>query len=115
MREQMRARAQRGLDLETRQFQAARRVRPPTGGWLRKVRKTLGMCAASLAVDLGVGPSTIFQLERSEWNGTITLKRLRDLARAMECEVVYCVVPREGKFEDQLMVWAKRLVRQGRE
>jgi len=109
----LRARARRGLDLETRQFQAARRVRPPTGGWLRKVRKTLGLRARTMAVDLKVSPSTIFQLERSEWNETITLKRLKDLAWAMECELVYCVVPREGKFEDQLMVWAKRLVGAG--
>jgi hypothetical protein len=29
----------------------------------------------------------------------------------MECELVYCIVPREGKFEDQLMVYAKRLAR----
>jgi predicted DNA-binding mobile mystery protein A len=102
---------QRVLDLQTRHFQLARREEPPVGGWLRKVRKAMGFHAAELARDLEVSPSMIFQLERSERKGTITLQRLRDVAWAMECELVYCIVPREGKFEDQPLVWATRLSR----
>ena len=102
---------QRVLDLETRHYQAARRVQRPLRGWLRKVRKTMGYMAADVASDLEVSPSMVFQLERSEWKETITLKRLKEMAWAMECELVYCIVPREGKFEDQLMVFAKRLAR----
>jgi len=29
----------------------------------------------------------------------------------MECELVYAIVPMEGKFEDQGLVWAQRVVR----
>jgi DNA-binding XRE family transcriptional regulator len=64
---------ERLLDMETRQFQAARRVQRPSGGWLRKVRKAMGYTAAAMAKDLGVSPSMVFQLERSEKNETITL------------------------------------------
>jgi predicted DNA-binding mobile mystery protein A len=114
MRQELRTREQRGLDLETRQFQAARRVRPPVGGWLRKVRKTLGMHAADMSLDLKVSPSMVFQLERSEWKETITLRRLKEMAWAMGCDLVYCVVPQEGKFEDQMMVYVKRILRRER-
>src|ERR1039458_682090 len=103
--------AQRVLDMETRHYQAARRVQRPLHGWLREGRKTMGYMAADIARDLEVSPSMVFQLERSEWKETITLKRLKEVAWSMECELVYCIVPREGKFEDQLMVFAKRLAR----
>jgi predicted DNA-binding mobile mystery protein A len=111
MRDNFMTHAQRALDMETRNYQAARRVQRPLRGWLRKVRKTLGFMAADMAKDLEISPSMVFQLERSEWKETITLKRLKEMAWAMECELVYCIVPREGKFEDQLMVYAKRLAR----
>ena len=105
---------QRVLDMETRQYQAARRVQRPSRGWLRKVRKALGFTAAAMARDLDVSPSMVFQLERSEWKETITLKRLKEVAWSMECELVYCIVPREGNFEDQFMVYAKRLARESK-
>jgi predicted DNA-binding mobile mystery protein A len=97
--------------MQTRPYQAARRVQRPLRGWLRKVRKTLGMQASGIAKDLKISPSMVFQLERSEWKETITLKRLKEVAWAMECELVYCIVPREGSFDDQLMVYAKRVLR----
>ncbi|MGA3264251.1 MAG: hypothetical protein ABSC47_09425 [Terracidiphilus sp.] len=99
------------LDMETREFQAARRVQRPLHGWLRKVRKTMGFTATAMAEDLKVSPSMVFQLERSEWKETITLRRLKEVAWSMECELVYCIVPRQGKFVDQLMVYAKQVAR----
>jgi predicted DNA-binding mobile mystery protein A len=116
MRGELQTREQRILDLQTRQFQAARWVARPEGGWLRKVRKTLGLMATDMAKDLEVRPSMVFQLERSEWNETITLKRLRDVARSMGCALVYCVVPSRGKFEGQMegqvLEYAQRLARE---
>src|SRR5271157_3618180 len=102
------------LDMETREFQAARKVQRPLRGWLREVRKTMGFRAAAMAEDLEISPSMVFQLERSERKETITLKRLRDVARSMECELVYCIVPREGNFVDQLMVYVKKAERWSR-
>ena len=90
---------------------AARRVQRPLEGWLRKVRKTMGYMASDMAEDLEISPSMVFQLERSERKGTITLKRLKEVAWSMECELVYCIVPRAGKFEDQFLVQAMRLAR----
>jgi DNA-binding XRE family transcriptional regulator len=76
---------------------------PPVGGWLWTVRKALGLCGAAMAKDLQVSPSTIFQLERPGWNGTIMLERLKAVAATMECGLAYCIVPYRGKFEDQFL------------
>jgi hypothetical protein len=43
----------------------------------------------------------VFQLERSEWKNTITLARLKGVALAMSCELVYAIAPWEENFEGQ--------------
>ncbi|MGA3161385.1 MAG: hypothetical protein ABSC77_09225 [Terracidiphilus sp.] len=102
--------AQRDLDRELRPFLIARRVHRPSGGWLRTVRKALGLSAAAMAKDLRVSPSAIFQMERSEWNDKISLRGLKDSARAMSCEVVYAIVPYQGNFEGRAIENTKRIV-----
>lgn len=101
--------AQRDLDKRLKPFLTARRVSRPYGGWLRTVRKALGLTAAAMARDLKVSPSAIFQLERSEWKDTITLNKLHQTARAMGCQLVYCIVPQQSNFEGQAIEWVKRL------
>ena len=96
---QMKVVAQKDLDRELRPFLTARRVHRPSGGWLRTVRKALGLSAAAMARDLKVSPSAVFQMERAEWKDTITLRRLEDAARAMSCQLVYAIVPYQGNFE----------------
>lgn len=66
---------------------------PPTG-WIREIRSALGMTYAQLARRLGVSPQTVQASERSEARGAITLNRLRAAADAMNCDLVYMLVPR---------------------
>jgi hypothetical protein len=56
-------------------------------------------------------PSRMFQLEQSEWENTTTLRRLNERSRSMERQRVYAIVPLEGKFEDQRLVYVQRIVR----
>jgi len=37
----------------------------------------------------------------------ITLRRLNEVARSMESQLVYAIVPLEGKFEDQGLCFKK--------
>ncbi|MDP2241503.1 MAG: mobile mystery protein A [Burkholderiales bacterium] len=66
---------------------------PPRGGWLRAIRKALGMSAAQLAGRLGVAQQAIVNFERNEAAGKITLQSLQRVAQALDCRVVYAVVP----------------------
>lgn len=78
---------------------AARRIASlaPTvpGGWLASLRRALGIPRSALAKRLGVHPTTLLAAERGEVDGTITLKQLRRIAAALDCEVSYVLVPRE--------------------
>ena len=52
------------------------------------------MSGAELGSRLGVRQSTVDQLERSEANETIKLESLRRAAEALDCDLVYALVPR---------------------
>lgn len=73
-------------------------ARPPHG-WLRAIRESLGMASSQFADRLGVVPSRITALEKAEVQGTVTLKTLREAAEALECELVYALVPRQSLDE----------------
>lgn len=66
--------------------------RPPLG-WLRAIRESLGMPRDELARRLGVTRQSVADIERSEAEGTIRIETLRRVADALECTVVYALVP----------------------
>jgi predicted DNA-binding mobile mystery protein A len=65
----------------------------PPRGWLRAVRDALGMSQADLAARLDVTRQRIAQIEQAEVDGSIQLKTLRRAAEAMDCLLVYAIVP----------------------
>jgi predicted DNA-binding mobile mystery protein A len=70
----------------------AKSPRPPKG-WLRAVRDALGMTTAQLARRLGVSQPRIVELEHSEVSGGVTLNTLQRAAEALDCRLVYALVP----------------------
>lgn len=71
----------------------------PRGGWVRAIRDALGMSAAQLAARLGVIRQTVEDYERNEAAGKITLESLNKLARALNCRLVYALVPEKPPAE----------------
>ena len=65
----------------------------PREGWMRTVRKALGMSGAQLARRMGVTRARVAQAEASEIDGGITLKSMEAAAEAMGCRFVYAIVP----------------------
>lgn len=66
----------------------------PQQGWLRAMRDALGMTGRQLAARLGITPQSLGELERSEWQGSIRMSTLRKAAEALDCDLVYALVPR---------------------
>lgn len=88
----------------------AREAAMPRGGWLRTARMTLGMSMRDLANRVGIAMTGIAAAERGEQSGSITLKQLRRIANAMDCELVYGLVPR-GSFRQIIERRAEDLAR----
>lgn len=66
----------------------------PRRGWVRAIREAIGMRQTTLAQRLGVTRDAVWKLERAEADGRITLAKLEQIAEAMECRLVYAIVPR---------------------
>jgi len=81
------------LDKTLTPWRSVPRLRP-AGGWLRAVRQALGMTTRQLARSVGVTQAAVADAERSEAKGDITLTTLQRYAAALDCEVVYALVPK---------------------
>jgi predicted DNA-binding mobile mystery protein A len=86
----------RSITSKLRKFPKPGAVPPPTGGWLRAIRFATGMPASYPAKKLKLSRQAFGQMEGSEAAGTITLKSLKRAADAMNCDLVYAIVPRDG-------------------
>jgi len=86
------------------------RTSPPVGGWLRAIRQALGMTTRQLAAKVGVTQAAVVDAERNEAKGDITLATLKRYAAALDCELVYALVP-ERPLEEILDVRADRVAR----
>jgi transcriptional regulator with XRE-family HTH domain len=111
---QMRAKkaARLRMDEEMRPFRHAAKEKNPTNALLRTARKVLEIPAGEIAQKLGVSRNVIFDLEEREGKGTAKMQSLARLAEAMDCMVVYGVVPRGGRtFERayEARLWGKIL------
>src|ERR1035441_9133718 len=112
MRERERKLARKRLDVEMRPYRQAGREKNPTNGLLRAVRHALHIPVAEIAEKMGVNRSIIFDLEAREPKNTITLKSMSRMAEAMDCKVLYGIVPIEGKTLEDLAekrLWASLL------
>jgi predicted DNA-binding mobile mystery protein A len=76
-------------------------------GWLRTVRKALGMSGPQLAKRMKVTRARIAQAELAERSGAATLKSMRSMAAAMGCQFVYAIVP-PGPVEDLILAQARK-------
>lgn len=68
----------------------------PPSGWIKAIRGSLGLSIRQLAERVGVGHGSINQLEKREAKKRVTLESLENAARAMDCKVVYAIVPQES-------------------
>jgi predicted DNA-binding mobile mystery protein A len=71
----------------------------PARGWIRALRDSLGMSSADLASRLGTSRQAVLQMERSEADGSIRLDTLRRAAEALDCRLVYALVPNQSLEE----------------
>jgi predicted DNA-binding mobile mystery protein A len=81
-------------------FRAAWSLPRPTNGWIRAIRETMGVSTGELGRSLGTSRQLPLQFEKAEADDSITLKSLRRVADALDCELVYALVPRTGAMRE---------------
>ena len=73
----------------------ARKVPRPRGGWLQLFRKSMQLSAGEVARRMKVSRHQPLQFEKAEVRGSITLRSLRSMAEAMDCDLVYGLIPKK--------------------
>jgi predicted DNA-binding mobile mystery protein A len=68
--------------------------RTPAGGWIRAIRTALDMSTTQLGRRLRIAQKNVVALEQREDRGAVTLESLARAARALDCRLVYAIVPR---------------------
>lgn len=94
MKPENRDRARKRLDSKFELIRPVERFAQPPRGWIRAIRDALGMSLRQLGDRLGMTAQSVNNIEQSEANDTIQLKTLRRVAEALDCVVVYALVPK---------------------
>ena len=87
--------ARRQLDKRLKNMRNAEEFTRPQRGWVKAIREALGMTTAQLAKRLGVSQPRVVGIEQAEAKGAITLDSLERAAHALDCRLVYALVPRK--------------------
>ena len=82
------------LDASLLRYASLREMSPPQKGWIKAVREALGMSGQQLGKRLGVSKMRVATMEQAEVTDATTLKTLRRAAEALDCVLVYALVPR---------------------
>ena len=105
------------IEKKLRPWTALRADNVPRSGWIKAVRGALGMNTRQLAERVGVEQSNITRLEEREPSGKVTLERLAKAADAMNCRLIYAIVPNdrysdlEAIIDERARDLAQQLVR----
>lgn len=71
-------------------------VKRPIKGWLKSIREALGFTTASFAKKVGLSQPRVWEIEKSENDQSVTLKTMKSMAEALECDFVYYLVPKDS-------------------
>jgi predicted DNA-binding mobile mystery protein A len=105
------ARSRSHLDKRFKALGPVSRFAPPVRGWIKAIRGALGMSTAQLAKRLRVKQPSVIALEQSEAKGTMELATLRRVAAALDCTLVYALVPNkplEAIVRERARTFARR-------
>jgi predicted DNA-binding mobile mystery protein A len=83
------------LDKRLARMEPPKHFTPPVQGWIGAIRKALGMTSQQLATRMGIKQSTMVKIERSEVSDTIQLATLRRAAEALDCSLIYALIPKQ--------------------
>jgi predicted DNA-binding mobile mystery protein A len=99
------------LDQHIRPLRKMGELFRPGTSWIAAIRQSIGMTTGQFAKRLGVSQPRVAALERAERNGAVTLKSLRQAAEALDCVLVYALVPKTS-LEDMVKDRARAVAEQ---
>lgn len=100
------------LNSKMLRFASLKQVAMPPIGWIKAIRTALGMTLQQLGTKLNISKQGVMDMEKREKEGSITIKSLREIARAMDMQLVYGFVPNDGSLDSLIEKRATELATQ---
>lgn len=71
----------------------------PQEGWVRSIRRSLGMSMRQLGRRMGITPQSVKEIEDREQSGSVSIRVLQQFGDALGMKFVYGFIPREKSLE----------------
>ncbi len=84
----------------------------PPNGWIYSIRKALNMSLRQLGKRLNITPQSVKEIEEREKNGTVSLKVLKQVAKALDMKFVYGFIPNDKSLEKMVEKRATELAKE---
>lgn len=101
------------LDQRFNKWGTVRQYARPVHGWIKAIREAFGMTTGQLADRMRVKQPSIVAMEQSEEKGSIELATLRRAAEALDCQLIYALVPNKP-LETMMRERARLFIRRRR-
>ena len=97
------------LDQKLKPFAAIKNSSVPTKGWIHTIRTSLNMTMEQLGNKLGITKQGVKKIEESEAKCTVSINTLKEVANAIDMQLVYGFVPKTGTVQDLINQKAEKL------
>jgi predicted DNA-binding mobile mystery protein A len=97
------------IDKKLSPLQVLKNTTVPSKGWIHTLRTALQMSLRQLSAKASIVPQSLKDMESREVAGTITLNTLRDVANAMDMQLVYGFVSKHESLEQMIEKRAKEI------
>lgn len=99
------------LNVKMQSFAPLTQIPVPPTGWIKAIRTALGMSLHQLGKRLQITKQSAQEIEQREKEGSITIKSLREVARALDMQLVYGFVPIDDSLDALIERKANELAR----
>ena len=100
------------MDRKILQLKLIEDVSVPSTGWIKAIRKALGMSLRQLGGRMGITAQSVKEIEEREMSSTISLKVLRQFGQALNMKLIYGFIPRSENLEDMIHERAMEIARE---
>lgn len=88
------------LDRKLKPFEGTKKIETPSNGWINSIRTAFNMTLGQLAKQLDITVQGVRDLEKRESVGSVSIKNLKEVAKALNMQLVYAFVPNNGTVEE---------------
>lgn len=86
------------MDLKLKPFHEIKNIEVPERGWIYAIRTTLNMTLQQLGHKLKISSQGVKDIEKRELSGSISIKSLKEVAKALDMQFVYGFVPKHNSL-----------------